>query len=730
MIGKRKNSIELSVIIPCLNEEDNLWELTRRILKVFRLKKIAGEIVFIDDGSTDNTLEVLKKIKQKCQEIAIIQNEKNLGIASSWKMGLRKSQGKYVCLIDADLQYQPEDIYRLYREIKWTAADLVQGSRSHIGRQDKLRFFLSISLNFLLNSLFGMNLKDNKSGFIICRKEVLVDILETNWRFKYEYFQTYITIAAKTKGYSIREIDVLFEKRMAGESFMEKTLFKVVALVLLDTAKAFIEFHFLDRYDSNLLKFAEKTSCRKEKKLEGWRKFLFLLYGKTTTFHHWMINKTAFRYYNDLKKTQWLNREDLEELQFRKLKRIISQAYYHVPYYREKFDQLKIKPEDIKTLNDIRKIPYLSKEDIRDNLFFSLFSDNYDKKNILRITTSGSTGEPLILFVDKEQLNLRFASTLRSMEWAGYKFGDRQIRLWHQMIGMSKTQIVKEKIDALLCRRMFIPAYEMSFENIDKILDKIRRYKPAFMDGYAESFNLIAQYCKTHKVKDLKIKGIISSAQTLSQTSREIIENQLHTKVYDKYGSREFSGIACQCETRDGYHINSESYLVEVIKNNRPARPGETGEVVITDLTNMCMPIIRYRIGDLAAAVDNSRPCICGRSLPRIGEIKGRVQALIIGESGQLVPGTFFAHLLKDYWFAIKKFQVVQNKVGEIDLKVIKGGRYSDALLEKILKIMRDYLGADTKINIQFVETIPLGRTGKHYHSISNLKLDFQKLKL
>lgn len=726
MNGKPKKLPELSIIIPCLNEQDNLWELTGRISKVFKAKKIIGEIIFINDGSTDNTLEVLREIKQKYKEISLVNNEKNIGIAGSWKVGLRRAQGKYVCLIDADLQYQPEDIHRLYREIKWTAADLVQGSRSHIGRQDKFRFFLSVILNFFLNILFGMSLKDNKSGFIICRREVLRDILETKWKFSYKYFQTYIAIAAKAKGYSIRQIEVLFEKRMMGESFIGKTLLKVVLFVILDTAKAFIEFHFLDRYDNNLHEFAKKAPSRKKKNTEQWREVLFWLYRQTMPIHHWMINKTAFRYYADLEKTQWLSREDLEKLQLAKLKRIINQAYYHVPYYRERFDQLRLKPEDVKTLEDIRKLPYLSKDDIRSNLFFSLFSDNYNKKNILRITTSGSTGEPLVLFVDKEQLNLRFASTLRGMEWAGYRFGDKQIRLWHQTIGMSKSQIIREKIDAFLCRRMFIPAYEMSLENIDEIIDKIKRCRSTFMDGYAESFNLIAQYCKTHKVKDVRIRGIISSAQTLPKTSREIIERYLRTKVYDKYGSREFSGIAYQCETRDGYHVNAESYIVEVIKNNRPAKVGETGEVVITDLTNMCMPIIRYRIGDLAEVMDNFKHCICGRNLPRIGEIKGRIQAMIVGKNGQLVPGTFFAHLLKDYWFAIKQFQVVQNKIGEIELKVIKGGRYSDILLEKIVREMKEYLGADTKVNIQFVEIIPLGRTGKHYHSVSNLNLDIQ----
>lgn len=721
-----KKTCEISIIIPCFNEQDNVAELAKRAVNILRGKKLEGEIIFINDGSTDDTQKILDQLVKKYSNTFTINNRINQGIATSWKNGIQKSKGKYSCLIDADLQNQPEDIYRLYREIKWTNVDLVQGWRSHIGRQKSIRYFFSITLNFLLNFLFKMNSHDNKSGFIIARKEVLEDIL--NVKHKYKYFQTFITVATKAKGYSIREIETLFEDRLMGKSFISNIPLKVVLFSVLDIFKAFFEYRFKDDYDSLLHYYAQKVTVQKKYQKNLFKKILYFFYQHTMFLHHWHINSNSFKYYADLTKTQWLKQNELEELQFTKLKRIINQAYYHVPYYREIFDKLKIHPEQIKSLSDITKLPYLTKENIRKNLFFSLFSDNYNKKNIQRITTSGSTGEPLVLFVDKEQLNLRFASTLRGMDWSGYQFGDKQVRLWHQTIGMNKAQVIKEKLDALLCRRMFIPAYEMKTGNLKKLINKIASYNPKLIDGYAESFNMIASFLKTNKVKNLHPAEIITSAQTLSQKSREIIEKELNTKVYDKYGSREFSGIAFQCKERKDHHVNSESYLVEIIKNNRSAKPSEIGEIVITDLTNTCVPLIRYRLGDLAEAVDNSYKCACGRWLYRIGEIKGRTQAIIIGKDGQLLPGTFFAHLIKDYWYAIKQFQVVQEKIGEIDLKVIKGGRFSNKILETIILEIKKYLGDDLIINIHFVENIPLGKTGKHYHSISRLNIDFQKM--
>ena len=170
----------------------------------------------------------------------------------------------------------------------------------------------------------------------------------------------------------------------------------------------------------------------------------------------------------------------------------------------------------------------------------------------------------------------------------------------------------------------------------------------------------------------------------------------------------------------------SEGYIVEILRDGRPAAPGETGEVVITDLNNYCMPFIRYRIGDLAEAVDNSQPCSCGRGLPRIGNIDGRVQSIIQGVDGRYLPGTFFAHYLKEFDFAFKLYQVVQEEHDAMTFKVVKGSRYSDDVLDEVLATFRHYLGDDMRIDVEFVEDMEMIRTGKRLASVSRLPVDFQ----
>jgi phenylacetate-CoA ligase len=292
---------------------------------------------------------------------------------------------------------------------------------------------------------------------------------------------------------------------------------------------------------------------------------------------------------------------------------------------------------------------------------------------------------------------------------------------------MSKSQISKERLDAFFCNRHFIPVFAMTADGLEKIVDEINKKRPILIDGYAEAFNFLATYIESRGGLDFQPKALISSAQSLPPASRALIEKAFGCPVYDKYGSREFSGIAYETDARNGHAVVAEGYIVEILVDGRPALPGEVGEVVITDLNNYCMPFIRYRIGDLAQAVDNSVPSACGRGLPRIGEIQGRVQSIIQGTDGHFVPGSFFFHALKDFDYAISRFQVVQEEVGAIKFRVVKAARYSDETLEEIKALIRQYLGEGLRIDVIFEEAIALIHTGKHLASVSKLPIDFQR---
>ncbi len=717
--------VELSVIVPCFNEALNLAELTRRTLTTFERGELTGELVLVDDGSRDETAEVIRALAAAHPEVVGVYHAKNAGIAEAWRSGLADSTGRCAAIMDADLQYQPEDLLRLHRTLIESSVDVVQGWRSHVGRERGQRYWVSRGFNALLNATFGMDLRDNKSGFVCCAREVMEDLL--TYDGDYRYFQSFIMVAAHAKGYAYREVETLFEDRRQGVSFLDGSkTFQVAAESFVDLAKAAFEYrikapprdpaaHFLRRHP-----VAAPPAPSLHRHPVRWRAYM-----ESFDATHWMITNKVEQHYRTLNETQWLGASALGDLQDEKLRRLVRHAYRNAPFYRQRMRAAGLRPEDIRGRADLHKLPYLTKDDVRDNLHFDIMAENMDRRDVLRITTSGSTGRPFVCYADREQLEFRWAATLRAQEWTGYAFGDPCVRLWHQTLGMSRTQAFKERADAVMCNRLYVPIFEMKEDGLDRMLRTIERHDPVLVDGYAEAFDFLARHLGEHGGLRNAPKAVMSSAQSLPQHSREVIEEAFGCRVFDKYGSREFSGIAYECGAHAGHHVVSEGYIVEILVDGRPAEPGETGEVVITDLNNYAMPFIRYRIGDLAVAMADA-PCPCGRGAPRIGEIHGRVQSIIQGTDGRYVPGTFFPHLLKDYEYAIERFQIVQDAPGAITFRMVEGGRYSESVLEEVLAVIKDHLGDDLAIAVERVDKVAMVRTGKRMTSISNLNIDFQ----
>ena len=725
-LHQETSSIELSVVVPCLNEQLNLPELVNRLLAVFAMGKLSGEVILVDDGSTDDTAQVIRQLMQQTQAVRGCFHCQNRGIAAAWRTGAAAAVGKLVAVIDADLQYQPEDLLRLRRALYDTSVDVVQGFRSVVGRRKDKRYHLSRGLNYLLNGLFGMSLRDNKSGFVICSREVFLDLL--TYEGTYFYWQTFIMVAAHAKGYSYREVETLFEPRKQGTSFLEGTRsLQASAKSLYDLGAALFEYRVArcppDVAEQYLRRnpVASRAPERDPLSQVRWRAYM-RTFGET----HLMITRDVESYYETLQRTQWLSVSQTKELQDEKLRRLVRHAYRNVPYYREKMRQVGLQPEDIRGQIDLHKLPLLSKEDVRKHLHFDMMSETHDKAQVLRISTSGSTGEPFVCYADRSQLEFRWAATLRAQEWTGYRFGDPCVRLWHQTLGMSREQVLREYLDAWFCNRTFVPVFALSDKNLDRMIRRIEETQPTLIDGYAEAFDFLARYVVGHQALKVRPRALMSSAQTLPEPSRKLIESAFGCKVFDKYGSREFSGIAYECDAHDGHHVVAEGYLVEILVGSRPAAPKEIGEVVITDLNNYCMPFIRYRIGDLAEAMEDL-PCVCGRGAPRIGRIEGRVQSIIQGVDHQYLPGTFFAHYLKEFDYAIKRFQVVQEERGAIRFLVVKGQRYSQSVLDEVLATFRQFLGEELRIQVEFVEDIALVRTGKHMATVSKIPIDFQR---
>ncbi|TMA30780.1 MAG: glycosyltransferase [Deltaproteobacteria bacterium] len=380
-------SVELSVLIPCYNEEGNLPELVERTERVFERRGITGEIILVDDGSEDGTGAEIDTLAATRPGVIALHHPTNRGMAAAWKSALERSRGRYVLTIDADLQYQPEAIAQLHREMCFSKADLVQGWRSPLERNTSdIRYYLSRGLDYLLKIAFDMQQHDVKSGFVIYKREVFEEILAH--APGYFYFQTFVAVAAKAKGFSIRQVETLFEQRRAGRSFIGRLPVGVIARTFVDLGRALFEFRFREPKDQSLaLAVADRAAPTSND--EPWRRRYDLAYRALIPVHHWAISRNAPRYLDELRRTQWLPREQIEHLQLRRLRRLVQHASEHVGYYRELFLTAGITPDSIRTLDDLRRIPVLSKQALRENLYFDLLSDNHDKQKIQKIVTSG-----------------------------------------------------------------------------------------------------------------------------------------------------------------------------------------------------------------------------------------------------------------------------------------------------------------------------------------------------
>lgn len=715
---------DLSVILPCHNESVNIQELFRRLEETLVGANIKAELVVVDDASSDGTSStVLLESKRVKVPVELIKHDINRGIFEAWKTGLENSSGRYVVFMDSDLQNQPESIKDLWLETLEGRAHFVQATRTYVGSHTGERHRSSKALNSILNFIFRDEAKDSKSGFFMAPRQVAVDVL--NIQKKYAYPHTFVRVAAKAKGYSLAEVSTPFEPRKAGESlFASAKMLRVYLNVLLDFIPAVLEFGKTNHPAEYMLKnFA--SSKKDPQPYKGLRKALLILYYRTIKLHGWLLRPKTLEIFLSLRKVQHSTLNELDSYRNERLARLLWHAYVNVPYYRELFLRSNLTPADISTVDKLETFPLLSKTDVLNNIHFRMFDRGYIPSQLHKISTSGSTGSPSTTYAERTQLEVRHATTMRSAEWTGWRVGDRQMRLWHQTLGMSRSQAFREKFDALLIRRKFIPAFEMTEDRVRELTSKINRFKPVLIDGYAESLNFLANYFNGALAPSHKPKAVMSSAQMLTSQTRGQIESGLGAQVFDKYGAREFSGIAYEC-VEGVHHVMDDSYIVEVLRNGKRAKAGELGEVVITDLNNFAVPLIRYRIGDLAIAGKTGK-CNCGSSFSQIGEIQGRTQALVFCANGRWLPGTFFAHFFKDYEHQVKFFQIVQSKKHEFSLKIVKADSWTAGGTQSMLEDLMEFVG-ETLVSIQYVDSIPLLKTGKRTPVVSSIKPDFQTL--
>jgi phenylacetate-CoA ligase len=702
--------IEVSVLVPCFNEEGNLPELVERTERVFARRRISGEIVLVNDGSIDGTAAQIEALAARFPNVVAVHHPTNRGISAAWRSAFDRSRGRYVCTIDADLQYQPEAIALLHREMRFSQADLVQAWRSTLERQHDHRYLMSRGLDYALKLAFGMPEHDVKSGFVLYKREVFEDILQETGRF--HYFQHMITVVAKAKGYSIRQVETLFDERHAGESFIGGFPARMIVRTWVDIGRAFLAYRLREPRDQSLtvaLRGHPAPAPRTAPRVR-WR---------ARRAGEPAISRNAAAYLDELRRTQWLSRDELAELQVRRLRRLVQHANDHVGYWREVLRTAGVTADDLRTLDDLRRIPSLTKHALRDNIYFDLVSDSSHKPKLGRITTSGSTGEPLALYVDRVHLDTRCANTMRHQEWAGWRPGDAQVRLWHPPAAARGDHALRDRLRAALGSRGSVATDVIDRELVRYLDERLRRERPALLVADAEVLHLVVARLGADAPRLPAVRAVVSTGQTLAPDVRVLVERVAGAPVFDRYAARELGPIAQECEAH-GLHVNAESVIVEIERDGRPAAEGEVGEVLVTDLTNGCVPLLRYRLGDRAVA--STRRCPCGRGLPLLERVVGRAEGAVVGAGGRQIPAGFFADLFADYEFAVRRYQVVQPARDRLEVRIVRKSRFIGETERALRAQVGRVLGDGIAVGFSFVDEIRAEAGGEPQPCVSEIE--------
>lgn len=414
-------------------------------------------------------------------------------------------------------------------------------------------------------------------------------------------------------------------------------------------------------------------------------------------------------YRKEFERSQFLSSDAIQSLQQERLGRLIRHAAAQCPFYRERFAAAGLDPQAEWSPEAWQRLPLLTKRDIQDH-GAAMQARAFPESARVRNQTGGSTGSPLQFYVDRRRLASRMASTHRHNAWTGLQPGDWLAQLW----GARLDQLPSGGVWNWMRRHLLYRTLDLNTSSIgegdwESYIALLRRHRPRFLVSYARSAVELAEYLQGRKITDIGFQSIITTAEVLMPAQRMLIEQVLGGKVFNRYGCREVSVIASECGEHSGMHVNAEALLVEIV----PAHglPAPWGKVVVTDLLNDSMPLIRYEIGDVARWAENA--CACGRGLPMLAEVEGRTTDFLHLPDGRAVSGPALTLVIADL-ANVRQVQFVQRQQDEVILRVVPGRGYDAEARQELQRRLDLYLKGAARLTIEEVDVIPAEVSGKY----------------
>jgi phenylacetate-CoA ligase len=428
-------------------------------------------------------------------------------------------------------------------------------------------------------------------------------------------------------------------------------------------------------------------------------------------------------HYRSLLRTQYDSPEIIRARQWDKIQSLLHHAYATVPIYRERFDQTGLHPGRIQSPEDFQRLPILTKTDLRRH-GPAMVSKQFDPKTLHVKKTSGSTGVAVEVHIDDAAMQWKRACTLRSDEWSGWRFGEPVAKIWGNPEYLARGWRGRLR-NAVLDRATYLDTLKMDEDALRRFAEQLQRRLPALLFGHAHSIFLFAEFVRKAGRYRFQPKGIISTAMVLHAWQRRVIEDVFACRVTNRYGCEEVSLIACECEYHQGLHINSDGVFLELERDGVPAAPGEPGSILVTDLANRGMPIIRYKVGDVAVLSDAR--CPCGRGLPLLNRLEGREADYVVTPRGELISGISLTENFALQIPGIAQMQLIQEAVDRFVFRIVRGPDFGPVTVAGVQQKVRERFGPDVSFACEYVDEIPQEPSGKYRFCISRVPNPFTR---
>lgn len=440
-----------------------------------------------------------------------------------------------------------------------------------------------------------------------------------------------------------------------------------------------------------------------------FRKGLFIL-------AHQCGDTSFYPAYKKLVQNQWKPYNELKHDQEKQLRHLIEFSYENVPYYRNLFKALGLLPRDIHAIEDLEKLPILTKDIIKEH-WEEFKPANLSSMKYYSRATGGSTGTPFHYRLSKRDRFLSAALLYRGWGYGGYELGDRTVFLAGSSLGFDTKSRLTTLVHETARNLRKLSSFDMGDDEMRKYSQTINSFKPKIIRGYASSIYFFARWLEENQISIPSPEGVFTTAEKLFPHMRETIGDVFACDVYDNYGLNDGGISAYECSEHAGLHIDTERSIMEVVDGDGLAVEKGEGQILATSLHNYAMPFIRYATGDEGFLLDE--PCACGRGYPLLKEVLGRQQEMLVTPEGKHIHGEYITHI---FWEIphVKEFQVVQKEINRLTFNVVP----EEGFDEKSLDYVRTVIGSRSKgwhVDFQFVDAIDRTRGGKYKFIINEV---------